>query len=193
MMYLNLKDICRERVQQQVLGVVLIVCLTGFSVNSEARQFRQMAPIPTAPQVLESQAPSGGQIGGAASLNVDQSVIESLTPVSLSVVQNGVSEIVESWNTQGLGDYLDQYFPDRFQLLGTMQRDIPEDASLVLLSVQNVSTLDQVWGIHSGTNRSRISTVIATVNMQIKFVDSFKGLIQLPHTSQFYLRVVESE
>jgi hypothetical protein len=170
--------------------VILLLCLSSFG---EARQFRKIAPIPSAPEVVETQAPSGGQIGGAASVDVDQSVVETLTPVALSTVQSGVSDIVASWNTQGLDRYLDQYFPDRFQLLGTLQRDVPVDASLVLLSVQNVSTLNQVWGIHSGPARTRISTVVATVSLSVRFVDPFKGMIQLPHTSQFYLRVVESE
>jgi len=175
------------------LTIFLSIVLLCISVGGEARQLRQISPSPSAPVIVEPQVPSGGQIGGLANINLDQSVVEAPAPVSLSVVQRGVSEIVDSWNTQGLETYLDQYFTDRFQLLGTLQRDVPVDASLVLLSVQNVSTLNQVWGIHSGPARTRISTVVATVSLSVRFVDPFKGMIQLPHTSQFYLRVVESE
>jgi hypothetical protein len=78
--------------------------------------------------------------------------------------------------------------------MSVLQRDIPRDASLQLLFIQNISTLNQVWGLTTGySKRSRISTVVATVNLQLRFIDPFKGVVILPHTSQFYLRVVEVE
>jgi hypothetical protein len=63
---------------------------------------------------------------------------------------------------------LQEYFPQRFQLMSVLQRDIPRDASLQLLFIQNISTLNQVWGLTTGySKRSRISTFVAILNLQL--------------------------
>jgi len=162
--------------------------------TAQARQFRRMAPIPVqpSPEVLD---PSSGMSvlmpsGSSATLQV----VEELMPLDDQLIADEVQKIVQSWNTVGLDSYLHEYFPQRFQLLSVLQRDTPHDASLQLLAIQNISTLNQVWGSNTGgSKRSRISTVVATVNLQVRFIDPFKGVVTLPHTSQFYLRVVEVE
>lgn len=173
----------------------LLSCLFGFLMVAgqvvEARQFRQLAPIPVAPQVLESSGVDANSVqlspGDPQLMNV-----ENLSPIEQASVESAIADILNNWNTEGLEDYLDQFFPNRFQLLTVLRQDIPKDATLQLLSVQNVSTLSQVWGNQSQP-RSRISSVIATVSLRLRFVDPYRGQITLPHTARFYLRVVESE
>lgn len=176
------------------LGCLILVS----SSLTEARQFRQLAPIPVAPQVLEQHAPEGGLAVGApanlASLDSTLSPVGALQPLGFQMITDSVNEIIESWNTSGLTDYLDQYFPNRFQLVDVLARDIPEDARLQVLSVQNTQTLSQFWGsVRASGQRTRVSQVSTTVSLQLRFNDPVRGLITLPHTAQFYLRIVETE
>jgi len=161
---------------------ISILLITVLVSTSEARQFRKMAPIPVAPDVL----------GSKDVLNTSQANA-MLEPIDPAFIVKEVEKIVASWNTAGLVDYLDRAFPSRWQLVDVLGRDIPVDAQLQLLNVQNISTLSQNWLNTTPSQRQRESNVVATVNLQIRFIDARKGLITLPHTSQLYLRVVESE
>lgn len=160
--------------------IICALCLAGVNI-SEARQFRKIAPIPVAPEVISAPVPENLQ------------TITPLAPIDANIMVEKIEEIVASWNREGLSTFLDQAFPNRLQLLNVLSRDIPSDAVLQLLSVQNITTLNQHWANTAPGQRSRISNVVATVNLQIRFVDPRRGLITLPHESQFYLRVVESE
>ena len=176
----------------------LVCVLSLVSGLVEARQFRQMAPIPVAPQVLEQHAPAGAIAhpgpSNMATLDVSLLPVEALEPLGFQVIADAVNDIVESWNSSGLVDYLDQYFPNRFQLVDVLARDIPEDARLQVLSAQNTQTLSQFWGaVRASGQRTRISQVSTTVSLQLRFNDPVRGLITLPHTAQFYLRIVETE
>lgn len=172
--------------------VVLSFMLPGivlFSSIGDTRQFRRMEPIPVAPEVNERGAP--GVIADVPSAQLMS--VANLKPIDENVIRRALDDIVGRWNTQGLDEYLDEHFPQRFELLDMMNREIPTDAVLELISVQNISTTSQVWGNQTPPERSQISTVVATVSLQLRFNDPVKGLITLPHTSQFYLRVVETE
>jgi len=176
-----------------LLIVTMIISTLAFQ-SVHARQFRRMAPIPVQPS-HEVFDPSGGMSvlspsGSKATLQT----AEELVPLDDQLIASEIQKIVQSWNKAGLDSYLDENFPQRFQLLSMLQRDTPRDASLQLLSIQNISTLNQAWSLTTGySKRSRTSTVVATVNLQLRFIDPFKGVVTLPHTSQFYLRVVEVE
>ena len=173
--------------------VTTIICTLAFQ-TAQARQFRRMAPIPVQPSAEVLDPSSGMSVLSPSGANATLQTIEELTPLNEQLIVNEVQKIVQSWNTAGLSTYLHEYFPQRFQLLSVLQRDIPRDAKLQMLAIQNISTLNQALGLTTGYNtRNRISTVVATVHLQLRFIDPFKGVVTLPHTSQFYLRVVEVE
>ena len=162
--------------------ILLLMLSIFFSHIADARQFRKMAPIPVAPEVLAKQ-----------NLEASSSQISQLEPIDANFIKTKLEEIIASWNSEALQSYLDRSFPNRWQLNSVLSRDIPKDAVLQLLTIQNISTINQQWADSTPGQRVRESTVIATVNMQIRFLDATQGVITLPHTSQFYLRVMDSE
>lgn len=160
-------------------SLCLMLMIFSISHNADARQFRKLAPIPVSPDV--------------ATLKNQDRLVTNLEPIEARFVQEKIEEIVASWNTQGLQHYLDTLFPNRWQLISVLNRDIPKDAVLQLLTVQNINTINQQWVTNTPEKRVRESTVVATVNLQIRFLDATRGVITLPHTSQFYLRVVDAD
>lgn len=175
--------------------LTLLMCVM---VASEARQFRQLAPISVAPEVLEREAPgqvmaSGYQVMGGATASAMETVIP-MRPLDPNVIEEALGDILASWNQNGLDDYLDAYFPGRNLLLTVIAQQVPTDAQLDLLSVQNIQTLSQHWAEPVAIyRRQRMSRVVATVNLQLRFEDPIRGQILLPHSARFYLQVLESE
>ena len=176
-------------------AMIVFIMLGSLTIETtQARQFRRMAPIPVQPSPQSLGPLSGVSVLAPSGSSLSLKGAEELMPLDDQLIATEVHKIVKSWNTSDLASYLHDYFPQGPQLVSVLQRDTPHDARLQLLSIQNISTLDQVWApVTKGQTRSRISTVVATVKLQLRFIDPFKGLVTLPHTSQFYLRVVETE
>ncbi|MCF6281276.1 MAG: hypothetical protein L3J28_03550 [Candidatus Polarisedimenticolaceae bacterium] len=146
---------------------------------TSARNFRDMIRIPVAPERMAVEA---------------SATLTSFSPVDRATIEKSIRKIVASWNGPDLAKYLAKNFQDKHLLLTTIQRSVPMDAKLRLISVHGISTLEQNNSLHPTTHaRQRRSVVIATVDLQLEFNDPFKGLVKLPHSSQFYLQVVESE
>lgn len=145
-----------------------------------ARDFRNIIKIPVAPTGFVSDSVGTDR---AKFKQIDQHLIEQ-----------SVRKIVASWNNNTLSEYLADNFQDKILLINTIRRSVPRDASLRVLSVQGVSTLEQKeLKQQKDKNKQLQSIVIATVELQIEFSDPFNGFVRLPHTSQFYLQVTESE
>ena len=143
-----------------------------------AREFRRLNTIPVA--AINSTKPAQLQ--------------QAFKPIGIQQVEEAVREIVASWNTVKLKDKLDDRFTDKAILLATIQRVVPMDAQLRMLSVRNISTLEQNWQEVGNTSQRQLeSIVVATVEIQMEFNDPLKGQVRLAHTSQFYLRVTEAE
>lgn len=160
-------------------SLCLMLMIFSISHSADARQFRKIAPIPVSPDI--------------ATVKNQDGLVTNLEPIEATFVQEKIEEIIASWNTEGLQHYLDRLFPNRWQLISVLNRDIPKDAVLQLLTVQNINTINQKWVSNTPEQRVRESTVVATVNLQIRFLDATRGVITLPHTSQFYLRVVDAD
>ncbi len=156
----------------------LLLSLT-LSQPTSARNFRDMIRIPVAPEKMATEV---------------STIAAPFSPVDRATIEKSIQKIVASWNGPNLAAYLDKNFQDKSLLLTTIQRSVPMDAKLRLIAVHGITTLEQkVSTKPSSQVRQRRSVVIATVDLQLEFNDPFKGLVKLPHSSQFYLQVMESE
>ena len=164
-----------------IIGITLLSLAVAQSAY--ARDFRSMVKIPVAPK--------------HAVIDADMKEImptSSLKAVDSALIEKSIREIVASWNSKDLSQYLADSFQDKNLLLTTIDRSVPRDATLRVLSIQGISPIEQSWSTNKKTRVKQLQTVvIATVELQLEFNDPFNGLIRLPHTSQFYLQVTESE
>ncbi len=168
---------------------ILLIVLAFSTQQLPARNFRSMIKIPVAPksdivnpnvQILQN--------------DVQQNNVRSFKSIDRQQVEKGIKEILASWNTNELSNYLVDNFQDKRLLLTSINRAVPRETKLRLLAVQGISTLEQSWLVNKKTNQRQLKNiVIATVELQIEFNDPFNGMVLLPHTSQFYLQIIESE
>jgi len=159
------------------LITVMMLLSLALSHSASARDFREMNRI--------AVAPKGAATGVLAT---------PISPVDYTTIEKAVRKIVDSWNGPNLARYLDKNFQDKTLLLTVIQRSVPMDAKLRLIAVHGISTLEEkVMNNPVSNARERQRVVIATVDLQLEFNDPFKGMVKLPHSSQFYLQVVESE
>ena len=109
------------------------------------------------------------------------------------IVRKAITELADSWNSGGLGEFVDEGFYNRDRLLDTLSSDIPEDAILRVIDIRNIKQLDSMVseGNKAGTF-DRTSRVSATVETQIEFNDPVTGFQRLPGTLEMILNVVES-
>lgn len=162
-------------------NLITTALLLSFALSqpADARNFRDMIIIPVAPEKMAREI---------------SSVPTEFSPVDQVTIEKSIRKIVASWNGPDLAKYLHNNFRDKNLLLTSIQSSVPMDAKLRLISVHGISTLEQNSSPHPTTHvRQRSSVVIATVDLQLEFNDPFKGIVKLPHSSQFYLQVVESE
>jgi len=161
---------------------IILLLMTLISSQLYARDFRRMIKIPVAPKGYTAQQ---------ALLSTNRA---SFQQIDRTLIEASIKKIVASWNNNSLSKYLVDNFQDKSLLLNTIRRSVPRDARLRVLSVQAVSTLEQKKiRVKNYKKKKRQSVVIATVELQLEFNDPFKGFVRLPHTSQFYLQVTESE
>jgi hypothetical protein len=165
--------------------LITVFSLTmAYSQLTIARDFRNINRIPVAPKLSPINSAS----------NVIPVKTNIIKRVDSAVINKAIKKIVANWNKAELTKYLAESFQGKTLLLNTIQRNIPRDAVLRLLAVQGISTIEQHWQTDKiSHNRQLKSIVIATVDLQLEFNDPFNGFIRLPHTSQFYLQVLESE
>lgn len=162
-----------------LLSFLLFITISS---TLHARNFRNIVKIPVAPV---------GFIKNNNSLITNR---VSFKQIDRRVIEDSIRKIVASWNNNNLSEYLVDNFQDKSLLLNTIRRIVPRDAKLRVLSVQAVSTLEQKKLKLKGSKKRKIlSVVIATVKLQLEFNDLLNGFVRLPHTSQFYLQVTESE
>lgn len=168
----------------RTLMSVLLIAMAVSMQSLQARNFRSMIKIPVAPRsdIVNPE------------IQVLNHNVQAFRPVERQLVEKGIKAILASWNTNELSQYLVDNFQDKRLLLTTINRAVPRETKLRLLAVQGISTLEQSWLINKKNSQRQLKNiVIATVELQIEFNDPFNGMVLLPHTSQFYLQIIESE
>lgn len=164
------------RLKQLYLAMLIGAFCIG---TASARDFRSMTKIPVAPK---------------GSLMGDQLPRQQFKPLDRGLIEQHIRKILAHWNQADFDQYLAKGFQDKDKLIYTITQSVPRDARLRLLAVKGLSTLSQRRIAGKGKASQRLqSTVVATVDLQLEFNDPFQGQIRLPHSSQFYLQVTESE
>ena len=72
-------------------------------------------------------------------------------------VEDWVQEVVRSWNSRGLADYLAPSFPERQRLLNALEEQVPPDARLRLLAVGPMRIVDEERSAQAITRTVRVA------------------------------------
>lgn len=143
-----------------------------------AAGFRQLDPI-----AAPGQAPSG------------MAPVALVRPLPRELVEDEIRRFLASWNTPDLARYIDQDFVGRERLLEAMDIQVPRDASLRILAIQGVQTLEQYAVKETDAAQLITSVVSATVRSQVEFDDPVLGHQRLGGMNELILaitvRVVE--
>jgi len=153
----------------------LAVGLTAWlAVPVDARQFRTIRTITTPEKLPENAEP-----------------VERFRPVKAQIVKAAVEKLADAWNTGTLDPLLSrEKFYNKDRLLDTLAGDIPRDATLRVLSVGGITTLDQYFQPREG-RRKQVNIVSAIVRTQIEFNDPNNGFVRLEGRNEFVLEVVQ--
>jgi len=155
-------------------GLLLLCCIT----TQASAQFRTLVPI-ASPKSQADAMPEGAV------------AVEEFSPIPRSVVEPQLEMILAKWNTPEMASTLSDQFYDRTRLLDLVNTEIPRDARLRVLSLQNVRTLQQ-YELPAANSESpaKVSIVSATARTQLEF-NSPTGLVRLPGTNEFILKVTQ--
>lgn len=115
---------------------------------------------------------------------------DPLVPVDRAVIEKAVNDLVGAWNGQGLSELIAEDFANSAQLLLVIAKDVPRDATMRVLAVQGIATLDQYVQTMQ-TGQDRVSIVTATVKTAIEFNDPIQGFQRLEGVNEFNFRVTE--
>ncbi len=150
---------------------LLISLLLALSCQVQARQFRQLAPIAT-PAAAARALPEGAK------------PVTDPRPLPRGQVERLLRGVLAKWNSAGMAQTLAPEFYDRTRLLDTVDRLAPRDATLRLLSLQGIQTLQQYE-----LDGRRVSIVSATARTQLEFNDPTLGFVRRQGVNEFILRI----
>ena len=88
-------------------------------------------------------------------------------------VEDWVEQLVRSWNSRRLADYLAPSFPERQRLLGAIEEQVPPDARLRLLAVGPMRVVDE-----ERSDQAITWTVRVAVRLQVEGTDEDGSLQQ---------------
>jgi hypothetical protein len=153
-------------------ALILLVALGALAQPGQAREFRSMTPIAT-PQ----RPPPGAVVPGM------------LRPVERALVERAVHAVARAWNTGVLDSLLAEDFVNGSRLSDVIREVVPRDASLRVLGIEGVSTLEQYLRLDAAGAPLQISTVSAVVRTQIEFTDPVTGFQRLEGRNELIFRV----
>lgn len=158
--------------------LVLFVCLLSMAGSqSQARQFRILAPIST-PSEQTANLPKGAIL------------IEHPQPLSRGDVAPLLQQVIEKWNSSEMASTLSDQFYDKSRLLDVMNTGVPREAKLRIQSIQGIQTLQQYIVPNPADGRGeQVSIVSATVRTQLEFNSPMAGFVSLPGTNEFILQI----
>jgi len=117
---------------------------------------------------------------------VPQADTPVISPVPAELVERFVYAVAEAWRGGALDAVLAPDFPDRVRVLDELQRGLPVDARLRVLSVGTVQTLSQ-----QRLPDGRVSEVLVRVRAQIEFTAEDGRLQQLPTHQEWVVRIAQ--
>ena len=119
-----------------------------------------------------------------------QSVTQApaLTPVSRAVAEKAVGMLVNAWNENNLDKVLADTFFDKSRLTDAMDIQVPRDAELSVLAIQDVQTLKQKID-DTPDGKVLVSTVSVTVRSQLTFNDPDRGYQRREGINEYIMRI----
>jgi len=159
-----------NRLHRTALGLVLLATAMVLAGNAPARQFRQVAPIARPRQAAPFPA---GAVPVARPRAVPRNKVETL-----------LRGVLAKWNTGQMAQTLSPQFFDHTRLLDAVDGLAPRDATLRLLSLQGVQTLQQYE-----LDGKRVSIVSATARTQLEFNNPASGFVRRQGVNEFILRI----
>ena len=165
----------RKRVNLQRLLAITVLACALVSPAAEGAQFRGSNRIER--PGAEPEAPAGAKR------------VEKPEPVPKQLIEDAVRELMAAWNTEKLERLLADSFFDRSRLLDTIVEDAPRDATIRILSIQNVQTLTQFTRPEGEDSTLVISTVSAVVRTQVEYNDPTSGFRRLEGTGEYLFEI----
>ncbi len=155
-----------------VRRVTLIILFAVVAAN--AGEFRTVRPVP-----------------GRAALPDGAVRLERPVAVRRDIVENALEQLAASWNTPALGGQLSPDFYDKDQLADTMATNVPRDASLRVLAIQGVRTLNQ-YAVRAPDRPGQlivVSEVSVQARTQAEYNDATQGFQRRPGTNEYVFEV----
>ena len=152
---------------------MLVLCFTStyfLVATAKAAQFRSFVPI-----VTSDPAPKGSV------------VVSRPKPLYASLIAQALQRLFDSWSNDELRQHLSEKFYDRSRLLDVIARDVPRDARLRVLSIQNGQLLQQFSGAQRGVYQQPQSTVSVVARVQLEWNDPAQGFQRLEGVSEYVL------
>ncbi|MDA0790764.1 MAG: hypothetical protein O2780_15055 [Proteobacteria bacterium] len=137
-----------------------------------ASEFRRFEPIVVAPRQQEG------------ALEVERQ------PVPEELVREGVMAIVAAWNGPDFGDYVSERAYDKSRLVDSLALHAPRDASLRLLSMQNMQTLAQ-FERTGDDGVELVSEVSVELVTQVEYEDPVSGFQRRNGNVELVLEVTQ--
>lgn len=152
-----------------LLVLLLAAALAG---TTHARGFRDLAPIAT-PDARPADAVP----------------LERFVPVDRALVERAVHAVAEAWNSGRLSPLLSPDFANRSRLTDVIREVVPSDATLRVLAIEAVSTLDQYRRDPPDGPARRVSTVSVIARTQVEFNDPRTGFQRLEGRNELIFRL----
>ena len=154
----------------------LILLLTSLLLSvttpeTQARSFRSIEPI-----AQPGMAPAGA------------SPVAAIQAVDRALVEQAVRDVARAWNSGELSELLADDFASKSRLEDTIAEVVPRDATLTVLGIQAVSTLDQ----YRQADGKIVSTVSAVVRSQIEYNAPEAGYQRREGTGEWYFRIEQT-
>lgn len=161
---------------KQRLVLMISLCAIGAVSPVLGKEFRAIKPINAAAVLPEgAQAP------------------QEFKPVASELVDQAVEKLMESWGSPQMQDYLSKNFFDKDRLTDVIDTLVPRDATVRILSVQGVQTVQQ-WEEANPVEPEgmlRVSRVSVVVRTQLEFTRPDGVLETRPGTTEYILKFKE--
>lgn len=165
-------------------GKTALACLAVWILvlvsRAHAGEMRQFQPIRT-PTGMTEALPAGFK------------PVERMELPARETLAKAMEDLAKEWNKPELMNRLAEEFYDKSRLHDSMATPtkVPPEATLRILSVQNVNALQQMVREDPSKGQVRISMVQVRAVTRIEFNDPVKGFIRLDGTNDYVLQVKE--
>lgn len=164
-------------------AAIFLILICG---AAQAADFRSIRPIQKNQPVIQQSTPPANPAAGSQLVEAPDGA--GFVPVDPAAVRIAFINLMERWNTPEFARAVENSLFDGSRLLEVLFQDVPRNATLRILNVSNVTTLDQSFVDDNG-KILRASTVTLTANSQVEFVDANGAFQRRDGTNDFLIIV----